>query len=340
MKRNYKKKAQAGTKKYKTDQLTDVQPFNPQMANLEEPLPPDWNYTQVRDLGMKDNPYLTGFNAAAEGVTGLANVIQNNRLKKKEQFNIMQSLQPQYYQNMEAEGLNNTPAYTQFGGTGKTPAFNAGFAFDSGSADGGSGGIIPKEDLMKGIDHDAFYGEISIHQAGGKAGGKYFVMRPYGGGPLTAEGAKEMLRDDSAHGHKLTAKQKRYFGWIAGGKKHPKKQHGGMASHSSMSAAHVVARSLHTRPIRHDESAEEKPKIITLVMPPDIVYTKRQGRTAVKKKQMGGESMSSYKMGQEVDLTDAQIKELKKQGYDCEPVKTETKIEKKTKPNKFSIVKK
>lgn len=49
---------------------------------------------------------------------------------------------------------------------------------------------------------------------------------PYGGGPLTSAGAKEMLRDNSAHGHKLTPKQKRYFGYIAGGGK-AKKQAGG-----------------------------------------------------------------------------------------------------------------
>lgn len=31
--------------------------------------------------------------------------------------------------------------------------------------------------------------------------------------------AKEILRDGTANGKKLTDKQKRYFGWIAGGKK-------------------------------------------------------------------------------------------------------------------------
>jgi len=34
---------------------------------------------------------------------------------------------------------------------------------------------------------------------------------------LSSAKAKEMLRDGTAHGKKLTAKQKRYFGWIAGG---------------------------------------------------------------------------------------------------------------------------
>lgn len=39
------------------------------------------------------------------------------------------------------------------------------------------------------------------------------------GGTVSAEKAKEILRDGTVHGHPLTAKQKRYFGWIAGGKK-------------------------------------------------------------------------------------------------------------------------
>jgi len=39
------------------------------------------------------------------------------------------------------------------------------------------------------------------------------------GGSLTSAKAKEMLRDGTAHGKKLTARQKRYFGWIAGGRK-------------------------------------------------------------------------------------------------------------------------
>lgn len=49
---------------------------------------------------------------------------------------------------------------------------------------------------------------------------------PYGGGPLTSSGAKEILRDGKVHGKKLTPAQKRYFGFIAGGGK-PKKETGG-----------------------------------------------------------------------------------------------------------------
>jgi hypothetical protein len=39
------------------------------------------------------------------------------------------------------------------------------------------------------------------------------------GGDVSKDKAKEILRDGTAQGHKLTDKQKRYFGWIAGGKK-------------------------------------------------------------------------------------------------------------------------
>ena len=40
---------------------------------------------------------------------------------------------------------------------------------------------------------------------------------------LTKAKAKKILRDDSARGKKLTAKQKRFFGAIAGGQKLRKK---------------------------------------------------------------------------------------------------------------------
>ena len=36
---------------------------------------------------------------------------------------------------------------------------------------------------------------------------------------LTAKKAKTILSDGSVRGHTLTARQKRFFGWIAGGSK-------------------------------------------------------------------------------------------------------------------------
>lgn len=36
---------------------------------------------------------------------------------------------------------------------------------------------------------------------------------------LKAGKARKMLRENQAQGHKLTPRQKRYFGWIVGGRK-------------------------------------------------------------------------------------------------------------------------
>lgn len=112
------------------------------------------------------SPEIQTLNYAATGVTGIANLIQDNRLKKREQMQVLESLQQPYWENMEGSGLNNIPAYTK---------------------------------------------------AGGKVGKYVIIKRPYGGGPLTSEGAKEILRDGKIRGTKLTPKQKRYFGYVAGG---------------------------------------------------------------------------------------------------------------------------
>jgi hypothetical protein len=39
------------------------------------------------------------------------------------------------------------------------------------------------------------------------------------GAKLSAAKAKIMLEEDRANGRKLTARQRRYFGWVAGGSK-------------------------------------------------------------------------------------------------------------------------
>lgn len=49
-------------------------------------------------------------------------------------------------------------------------------------------------------------------------------------GGLTSSKAKEILRDGTAQGHPLTSKQKRYFGWVTGGKK----ADGGMQNHGTL----------------------------------------------------------------------------------------------------------
>lgn len=59
-----------------------------------------------------------------------------------------------------------------------------------------------------------------------------FKVRLKSGGKLSPDKAKEMLRDGTAQGHKLTDKQKRYFGYIAGGGT-PKANNGASISHLS-----------------------------------------------------------------------------------------------------------
>lgn len=140
----------------------------------------------------KENPYVEAFNIAASEATGIANMIQNNRLKKEERRQILHSLEPRYWQNMEAEGLNNIPMYTQYGGFG------------------------PNLD-EPGFAHPAFYGDNTVYKYGG--------MPKYAAGGLTSHKAKIMLKEGMANGEPLTDKQKRYFGWVAGGRK----QAGGIA---------------------------------------------------------------------------------------------------------------
>lgn len=145
-----------------------------------------------------DSPYVKDFNLAASAVTGVAGFLANNKLKKQEQLQSLSNNQPAYQENADAYGLNNLPMYTQYGGSPET----------------------------QGLAHKAFYGSRgSIYAAGGSP--KYPVLRPYGGGPLTADGAKQILTDGTVNGKKLTDKQRNYFGFIAGGGQPIKKQTGG-----------------------------------------------------------------------------------------------------------------
>jgi len=144
-----------------------------------------------------ENPYVKGFNYAASTITGIANMIQNNKLKDKEYKTLVHSLEPAYFENMEGEGLNNLPMYTQYGG--------------------GPAGFGPNLE-HPGIAHEAFYGDMSIPSGANsyKYGG---CKRKYQAGGLSSEKAKKMLKEGIVNGKPLTDAQKRYFGWIAGGRK-------------------------------------------------------------------------------------------------------------------------
>lgn len=61
--------------------------------------------------------------------------------------------------------------------------------------------------------NDAVQNDLPMYTKYGGSLDKY----PFGGGPLTSEGAKEILKDGTIRGKKITDKQRRYFGYIAGG---------------------------------------------------------------------------------------------------------------------------
>lgn len=274
----------------------------------------------------QDNPYTDIFNKGASLATGVGNFLQSGRQRNQERQQINQSMTPKYMQNMEAQGLNNVPAYMEYGGdiihdrstyygegihgegtsypvkqvsvgqnrdiysegvvqptdrtyeevpqptynkysgTGRAikPHYGPGYMFgghdntfnrqpvmEYGGWDqegfmmmyGGMGEGLPYDERdmtnvdygYQGVHSNNPYGHESIYHTGGNVPKGYHMM-PYGelmrndemrtGGTVSAEKAKQILKDNSAQGHPLTDKQKRYFGWIAGGSK-PRKEYGG-----------------------------------------------------------------------------------------------------------------
>ena len=119
----------------KAEQFTTTNPVQFPGTNNQERF-------SIKTRYFKENPYVKAFNIAASEATGIANMIQNNRLKKQERRQILHSLEPRYLQNMEAEGLNNIPMYTQYGGFG------------------------PNMD-EPGFAHSAFYGDNTVYKYGG-----------------------------------------------------------------------------------------------------------------------------------------------------------------------------
>lgn len=76
-----------------------------------------YDFAQQPESGrMVENPYVKDFNILATTATGIGNFLQNNRLKNQERLQAMLAQEPTYWENMDAEGLNNIPMYTKYGG--------------------------------------------------------------------------------------------------------------------------------------------------------------------------------------------------------------------------------
>lgn len=169
----------------------------------------------------KDNGKGKGFNTAVSAITGIAGAVENSRLKHDEQLQVLDNMTPKFMTNQEGQGLNNVPAYTMYGGEGSTPYMvNGGPDFlnypkgvESDTASNRTEDDVPISDPKRhsnkkygyeGFAHTAFYGSNSIYKTGGS---------------VSSDKAKEILHDGTANGHPLTDKQRKYFGWIAGGSK-------------------------------------------------------------------------------------------------------------------------
>lgn len=149
------------------------------------------------------------FNGAASIATGIADIYNDKNQRADEYRKVVKNIAPKFMENMESEGLNNTPAFTMYGGRKKMGGpvaagepvgvvdFNPGSGLD--------------DSMYEGFRHSGPYGQNMIYSGN--------LGRYSAGGQVSAEKAKEILRDGTAQGHALTDKQKRYFGWLAGGAK-------------------------------------------------------------------------------------------------------------------------
>jgi hypothetical protein len=222
--------------------------------------------------GLQENPGTKIFNEAASVVTGIGNAIQNGQQNHNDHLQLLDSMTPKFFQNMEAQGLDNVPAYTMYGGNGMhgegtspniySHSIGPNFrqysrGIDSDTSSGRTTEDVPVADpkrfrgsirMYGGYDRQKPYLEFGgitdpgYMIYGGQDQGlptNYAEMTnvdfgyegirsqgPYGqnsvyrtGGNVTSTKAKEILRDGTVHGQALTDKQRRYFGWIAGGSK-------------------------------------------------------------------------------------------------------------------------
>ena len=72
------------------------------------------------------HPAVQAFNTGAYAVTGIANIMNNNKLKQQESKQYLNAIRPNEYENMERYGLNANPVFTKFGGYIPDYAFGGG----------------------------------------------------------------------------------------------------------------------------------------------------------------------------------------------------------------------
>lgn len=152
------------------------------------------------------------------------------------------------------------------------------------------------------------------------------------GGDLTKNKAKEILKDGTANGKKLTRKQEKYMGWVAGGRKAqdgtdltisqvqdmytPINNTGYLSgSPTEQNAFNIIPSNQITMdgvdyPVMAYPNGDEP----QLMMPgQNYQFPNSSQVTEIPQAQSG---ITLYKQGDEVDLTPQQIKQLSAQGYE------------------------
>jgi hypothetical protein len=147
---------------------------------------------KIMDRHTQNSAYVKDANLGMTAVTDIANGIQGQKQKREEYLQLLRGQTPKFMTNTNANGLNNTPAYTMFGGTD-----------------------IPDTDYSGPTNEQ--YGHMGIGRNKTFWGTSGSIYK--NGGQVSSDKAKEILKDGTANGKPLTDKQKRYFGWLAGGAK-------------------------------------------------------------------------------------------------------------------------
>jgi hypothetical protein len=154
------------------------------------------------------------FNEAATVATSIGDALQEKHQRADEYRNVVRNIAPRFMNNEESEGLNNMPAYTMYGGMKKMGGPIA-HGEPVGVVDASTGSGLD-ESMYEGFRHTGPYGKSMIYS--GEIG-KYAMGGYYAAGGLTSAKAKEILHDGTVHGRPITDRQRRYFGYIAGGGK-------------------------------------------------------------------------------------------------------------------------
>jgi hypothetical protein len=109
------------------DDVSITNPFNVGAFNFTPGITPtipqpEANEVDKERLGIFDSrrtelhPAFQWLNAGAQLVTGVADMINNNKNQKYEKYQYLNAITPKYWENMEGEGLNANPIYTKYGG--------------------------------------------------------------------------------------------------------------------------------------------------------------------------------------------------------------------------------